>query len=982
MQSSWLQSNTIVANQARVLLTRLFTEGGEEMVLNASAPLLITEPDNVYFVETGSVDLFMVDVVNNRPQGRRTHFIRIQKGEIMLGFELLRTRLSDTSYGIVACGLPGTKVRVIHRDKVLKHAEILRVTEGLHGLLDQWVKRISLEVNEENIPRELVDVVPATQQELSPGVNFTAPKETVWIYHKSGKIKFAGVTELEPWSKVIFLPLVRGSWIETLSDCEIVTVSSEEYFKRDKNLISIRRFQRICLDSLARIRQNNFEAAALASMTRAKQEEVTVDTALASLSLFGSESEKQPFVLSSQERPLLAAVRLVCEACNIEFNISAMKTENPMLADVLTTAHIRSREVLLRSNWWTDDGSALVASEHETNNPIALIPRNGGYFLVNPAKKTTQKVTAELAQTIAPKAYELYRPFLPRALNGFDLVKFSLFGSGRDLMTIVLAGFVLGGIGMLMPFSMGLVIDNFIPNAKTSLLIQMGLALTIAAFANAMITVAQTLATIRIEIRSSTAIQAAVWDRILSLPVPFFREFGAGDLAHRAGGIDTIRRALSGGTINLLLSSGFSLLNFFLMLHYDSKLALVGLGLGLGSVTLAGVISFSTVYMRRELAKIEGDLSSLSLQLLTGIQKIRVAAAENRAFGQWAQLFGRKRSLEYRVGSIVNTFDVVSSIYPTFSTAVIFFMVVQSVRSGKLGAGDFLAFNAAFGIFLNGLLAIVGKAVELFDLLPVYERAKPILGAVPEVREGSEHPGELMGDIQISYLTFRYEKEGAPIIDNVDFSIRRGEFVALVGTTAAGKSTLMRLMLGFEKPESGGVYYDGKNLDTLDVSEVRRQMGVVLQNGSLVGNDIFENIVGNRDLTLDEAWEAAEAAGIADEIRAMPMKMHTVVLQGGMNFSGGQRQRLRIAQAIANKPRIVFFDEATSALDNKTQAIVSESLDKLHATRIVIAHRLSTIRNADKIIVLNKGRIVQQGTYDELMEQDGEFRTQAERQLV
>ena len=982
MQSSWLQSNTIIANQARTLLTRLFTEGGEQLILNASEPLLITEPDKIYYVESGAVDLFMVDVVNGLPQGRRTHFVRIEKNELMMGFDPLASRLSDTFYGIIACGLPNTKIRVIARDVMMKHAEILRVTEGIHSLLDQWIKRISLEVNEENIPRELIDVSPSTQQTLSPGTNFTAPKETLWIYHKSGKIRFAGVTELEPWSKVIFLPLVRGSWIQVVTESELVTVSSEEYYKRDKNLISIRRFQRICLDSLARIRQHNFEKGAQESMARAKEEERTIDKALETLALFGSESKTKQFNVDGTEKPIISALRLVCEYNRIDLDVSSLTSEEPGFEEALTVAHIRSREVLLRLGWWKEDGSALLAFDNQTNAPLALIPRNGKYFVVDPSKKNSELVTEEIAQNINPKAHELYRPFLPRSLAWFDILKFSMHGSGRDIWAMILTGLILGGIGMLMPYATGLVIDNFIPNARSSLLIQMGMALAIAAFANAMITVAQTLATIRIEIRSSTAVQSAVWDRILSLPVPFFREFGAGDLAHRAGGIDTIRRSLSGGTINLLLSSGFSLFNLFLMIYYDADLALVGVLLGLGSVVLAALISFSTVYMRRDLAQIEGELSSLMLQLLTGIQKLRVAAAENRAFGQWAQLFGKKRSLEYKVGSIVNTFDVISGIYPTFSTAVIFYMVVESVRSGALGAGDFLAFNAAFGIFLNGLLAIVNKAVELFDLLPVYERAKPILEAIPEVREGCEHPGELMGDIQVSFVTFRYEKEGAPIIDNVDFSIGRGEFVALVGTTAAGKSTLMRLMLGFEKPENGGIYYDGKNLETLDVSEVRRQMGVVLQNGSLVGGDIYENIVGNRNLTLDEAWEAAEAAGIADEIREMPMKMHTVVLQGGLNFSGGQRQRLRIAQAIANKPRIVFFDEATSALDNKTQAIVSESLDKLHATRIVIAHRLSTIRNADKIIVLNKGRIVQQGTYDELMEQDGEFKTQAERQLV
>jgi NHLM bacteriocin system ABC transporter ATP-binding protein len=985
MHSSWVQHNTVVAQQTRAFLERMFIEGGEKIELIASRPLLLSDPTTLYFVESGAVDIFMVDVIDQKPTGRRTHFLRVEKGQVLLGVELLPSLVENTYFGLIACGLPNTQLRSMPKSTCRKHAEILRVTDGFNGLIELWIRNLSREINENNVPRSLDNLEVGSAQQVPEGTLFTAGNETLWIYHRTGTLKIAGTSEIKPWKQVIFVPLVRGSWIEAMTDCELTVIGSQEFFERDKNLVSLRRYHRICLDSLARLRLADADASTALIQRRNQSEAESISHSLSSLALFGDEGRAfGPASVKRSTHSIMAVCQKVAQVNGLQITEPVnIDGATPTLKEIASASHIRSREVLLRGNWFKESGSAFVAFTEGIDLPVAILPRkSGGYDLYDPLTDRKTKVTAEVSEALQPHAFELYRPFPRREIKPLDLLKFALRGSGRDILTILVTGLVVGALGMLIPLAMGQVIDNLIPNARSSLLVQMGMALAIVAFANAVISIAQTIATIRIEIRSSSAIQGAVWDRLLGLPVPFFRKYGAGDLAQRAAGIDTIRRALSGSTISLLLSSGFSLMNLFVMFKYDAKLAGIGLMLGLGSVVSALVISLSTVFMRRQLAELEGKLSSLVLQLLTGIQKIRIAGAEDRAFGEWSKIFSEKRSLEYRVGNIVNAFDVLSAIYPIFSTGVIYFMVVESVRSGSLGAGDFLAFNAAFGIFLGGLLSIVGKMVELFELLPVYERAKPIMEAIPEVREGCEHPGELMGDIQISHVTFRYDKEGAPIIDNVDITIRHGEFIALVGTTAAGKSTLMRLMLGFETPESGGVYYDGKSLDTLDISEVRRQFGVVLQNGDLVGGDIFENIVGNRNMTHEDAWEAAEAAGIAEEIRAMPMGMHTVVLQGGGNFSGGQRQRLQIARAIANKPRVIFFDEATSALDNRTQSIVSDSLERLHATRIVVAHRLSTIRNADRIIVLERGRIIQQGTYEELMEVEGEFKTQAERQLV
>jgi ABC-type bacteriocin/lantibiotic exporter with double-glycine peptidase domain len=266
--------------------------------------------------------------------------------------------------------------------------------------------------------------------------------------------------------------------------------------------------------------------------------------------------------------------------------------------------------------------------------------------------------------------------------------------------------------------------------------------------------------------------------------------------------------------------------------------------------------------------------------------------------------------------------------------------------------------------------------------IPQFSRIRPLIASAVEISEDRKPPGELSGSVELSRVTFRYVSGGPPILDNVTLRMAPGEYVALVGPSGSGKSTIFRLLLGFEKPEQGAVFFDGKAIETLDISGVRRQMGVVLQNGQLASGSIYDNICGGVQLPLSQAWDAARLAGLEADIKAMPMGMHTVIAEGVSTISGGQRQRLMIARAIVRRPRILLFDEATSSLDNQAQAIVSESLARLNVTRIVIAHRLSTVRQADRIVVLVDGKIVQAGSFAELSGSSGVFADFARRQLL
>ena len=377
-------------------------------------------------------------------------------------------------------------------------------------------------------------------------------------------------------------------------------------------------------------------------------------------------------------------------------------------------------------------------------------------------------------------------------------------------------------------------------------------------------------------------------------------------------------------------------------------------------------------------------------QIFVGLAKFRVQGAEEQAFHLWSKVFGESWKWNLALRWQGNYNMIIGSIQPFVLTMLLYYITVYgltttnpdgSVTTG-IGYAQFIAFSAAYSTFNGTLNSVIPLVGTFFSIQPHIENLRPILDEEPENTEDKVDAEVLTGDIEISHLAFSYREGGPEVLHDVDFHIRSGETVAIVGRSGGGKSTLVRLLLGFEKPKHGAIYYDGQDLAELSISSVRSQMGVVLQNGQLMTGDIFTNIVGTSSLTQDDAWMAAEAAGIADDIREMPMGMQTVISEGSSNISGGQRQRILIARALCNKPSILIFDEATSALDNRTQSIVTKSLAKMEATRIIVAHRLSTIRDVDRVLVVDGGTIAEEGTFDELVAQGGIFASLVKRQIA
>lgn len=968
---------------------------GELLSVSAHQPFLLDDPNSCYYVVTGGVLIFTVPLEKGQPNGIRTHFLGILPGQLLFGFDL-----STHATGFLAVARPETTLRKIPLAKVLEVAARPGQGAAVAALVDTWVTGLSKSLVRDFNPRPTTDVKLAKGQTvtLKGEQHATVADGVLWVDIVSRGVLFDELATPDFARRSAPFPVTPHSWIQPSSgdfgDTVVRPSETATLVAHPDLWFGLAVFH----DVVCEIEFLSKKLAALDEYERQLEKERHKQAAeraaydAIGAVIKGASDTPRQFMESAAAEPVLRACQLVGHALDMPVKQHPTADEDGLSYDervnaIASASGFRTRTVALREEWWTRDHGPMLAMVEATRDPVALLPKSSrAYTYVNPKTGESGAVTGEVAGTFAPFAHTFYRPFPPGPVSVSQLVKFGAEGIGGDLRMVGLMAVIVGMFGTITPRITGQIFDTAIPQAERGMLVGFGFALLGSALATALFKLVQGFATVRVQAKMEHSIQSAVWDRLLNLPTAFFRKYSAGDLSDRAAGVDAIQGLLSGAGVAAILGSVSGLFYVGQMFSYSLRMAGAAVVLTFIFVLVNWIGNYLRLGNERAEITIRGRISGLVLNLISGVNKLRICGAENHAFRIWAQQFANQKSIALKSGMVQGAMTVFSSTFPVISSMVLFVVMTWDMAAAAenntppMTTGEFIAFNAAYGAFLAAMQALGDASMSLLRIVPIYERIKPILENAPEVDPSRGFPGKLTGEITISHVSFRYSDDGPWILRDLSLNIKAGEMVAFVGGSGCGKSTLMRLMLGFERASTGAIMYDGQDMNSLDLRLLRQQMGVVLQQSRVMPTEIYRNITGTSSRTIEDAWAAAEAAGLAEDVRNMPMGMHTYVSEGGGTLSGGQRQRLLIARAIVNKPNILFLDEATSALDNRAQAMVTESMDKMKATRIVIAHRLSTIINADKICYLEGGKVAEMGTYHELMAKNGLFAELARRQ--
>lgn len=673
---------------------------------------------------------------------------------------------------------------------------------------------------------------------------------------------------------------------------------------------------------------------------------------------------------------------------------------NQRTVELVEQQQLRSRKVMLRDGWHRQANYCLVIPF--TGGYASLVPKDENHFEYHATTGETGIVDDSLAQQLMGEAQLIYPSWDSEAEPLAAFIRLALWRHKKTfyLIPLLLAAGAL--LGLLPPIITKYLVGTVIPFNDTSQLPAIAIAMVVAAVGITLFKLVASLSIVRLETTFESRGQAAVWSHLLRLPASFFRRMSTGELSVKVQSVDAIRSMLSSVLVNSAASIAMGAASLFLMFHYQHKLAFLVLLLLVLYAFLNVLIGRRVVALTRQSIEQESSLRASSFQLLSGITKLRAAAAERAAFAQWAPLY-QAFSLVTRDNHTWRSFGIVlQSVMPALLLLIIIFAIGRESHflfaalkvpenwqeldatplREKMPPALFMAFFLAATQLLTAMKALSDAYLQLIGIQPHIQALQQIVSEPGEREDDGMAPGNLQGAIDICDVDFRYSPDGPLVLKGASLRARPGEFIAIVGPSGAGKSSLIRVILGFDEIERGAIFLDDKDLGDLNKRLVRRQFGVVLQDSQLLPGSLFDNISGGTGISMAQAWDAARLAGLEDDIKDMPMQMHTVLSEGASTLSGGQRQRVIIARALARKPAYILFDEATSALDNRTQTIVSESLENLGCTRIVIAHRLSTIANADTIYVMDSGKVVEQGNYEELMDRKGLFFQLATRQLA
>jgi len=958
---------------------------GQERQVDILHPFFINDNSKLWYIAHGSINLSYTQVKEDQQTGALYHFSTYKKNRIFFG---LKQQIAG-HFQFIA--LP-------EEDSVVYEIDIKELTRKVESdcffkynfvqLLNRWIISLIKAIDENNLfDKQTPDVLlgEGSVTEVAANKLFSTNEKILWYEtDRVGDLLFNRQIPFDGDSFRYF-PITKRTLYLSQTDVRVEKVLINDIISKPGFWGGIESFHQAVLECIwYKIdRYKQFEKKRLLNKHFNDNAELEAVHAKAKHLLIPEKQNYLKTIKPISKNPIFKAIQIIAKF--EDFNLvlpPELKKSQDVIGDICRHSSIRHREISLADDWYDHIGyNALLAFDLQTNIPYAIIPRKEKkYDVYDVEGNTSFQLNAHTAHDIGFKAYMFYKPLPNKQISFKSLNKMIFRLCKKDLKMIGLMMLGVSAMGLLWPILSGILYDFIIPDVQHKLLIIFSIGILITIVARTIFEFTKNLALVRIAGSIKSNLQVAIWDRLLELPTSFFKKYAAGDLVDRSFSINKIADILADASISVMFTCLFLLVNFVICFAYSPFLTLVCMLVLLVQVLIILALGFVQLKHQRAFTHQQGKLWGLTLQLFTGIATFRITGSEKKAFVHWFNHFLAVKKTSIRSSEIQNLQIVFNSSITLITTIVLF--ATTTHLSNALTTGEFLTFTGIWTFVNSSITTLSNNLVLMFQVYPLFEHVKPILDELPENTEVKSAPERLKGNIEISNVVFRYLPDEPIVLRNISLSIKTGEFIAFVGPSGCGKSTIVRLLLGFEKMQSGSIYYDNQDVQNVDLKLLRRQIGVVLQDDGLLTGDIYSNIVGSSTyLTMDDAWEAARAAALDTDIEQMPMKMRTMLSEGSKTISGGQRQRILIARAIVHKPKILIFDEATSALDNRTQAIVTQSLNNLQVTRIVVAHRISTIKNADRICFMKDGEIKEVGTYDELIKLNGGFAKLADRQI-
>ena len=971
-------------------IAELAGRAGTSVPCAGNLPLKLDDPDSVWFIDQGTVNLFLVEFKDGVEQAAPQHLLSRESGWLLPGVAPNQpTGDEDTTLSLIAKGLPGTLLKRLPASLLseVHPAELAEQTDTWLTAITDTLSRFA-----NRLPRPDALAEPGLTQTLPPSCTLSVRRGVVWVSqpprgtsHFMDLVDYAELAKASGRQEAV-TPLTRTSWLSLFDEATLSGVSTETLAKQGVLLPALSSFHDVAF-ALERLNRR-LAVVDDANLERARTTSRRTAEKAARQRLFNIYDLPIDQDANLEDTALADALRVIGRREGIHFKIPTRSrpSGSPLgLVDVLDASGVRARRVRLtpEDNWWRGDSNAMLAFRAEDGQPVALLPGMfGRYREVDPVSKRSVRVTADRAGALGDEAWMFYRPLPSGNVEPGDLLRIALQGSAADLARLVIAGLPGGLIKLVPALALGFVASQVLAGGSAAPIYAVAVAVAVFGLLGALLHVLQSTAMMRLEGRSASRVEAAFWDRLMRLPPSILHRHPAGDLAMSGMTFQNLRDGLQGVVADSLLSIVFLLPGLGIIFFYDARLAIVALVFSLASLLITVVLGGRQVSPYGQMMRAARRVAGRLFQIVGGIAKLRVENAEGSAYAIWARDYREQKRAEIELGALEGRSQAFGAALPLLASGVLLFAAV-TVGDRNVPVGDFLVVYTIFLAFQSGVARLSQSFGTVAAALPAFEQMSPLLAAVPDTEIEGDPVEYLGGDILFDHVSFRYDPDGPLILDDVTICARPGEFVAIAGESGAGKSTLFRLALGIERPTAGAVYYDGRDLRHLNLKEVRRKIGAVPQSVGLHPMDLWDNLVGHHEqVASEDAWKAVRIAEVEDEIKSMPMGMMTMVGTSGSVLSGGESQRVTIARSVIGSPRIMLFDEATNWLDNENQAKVMRNLAALTSTRVVIAHRLSTLEQADRIYVLQAGRVVQSGSFSELMEVDGIFRELIKRQIA